>query len=75
MSFTPKMLVTGGAGFIESNLADELVSHGAVTIIDNFITGSRENLDEIAGDFEFIEGDINDNSALLPAIEGVDSLP
>ncbi|MEO7539931.1 MAG: SDR family NAD(P)-dependent oxidoreductase, partial [Pyrinomonadaceae bacterium] len=69
MSVTPKVLVTGGAGFIGSNLADELIRQGAkVTIIDNFLTGFRENLDEIEGDFEFIEGDINDDDAVSKAV-------
>ena len=73
MSLTTKVLVTGGAGFIGSNLADELIRQGArVTIIDNFATGKRENLEEISGDFDFIEGDINDDAALLRAIDGVE---
>ena len=71
MSLTGKVLVTGGAGFIGSNLAEELIRQGArVSIIDNLITGFRENLDEIKGDFEFIEGDINDDAALSKAIQG-----
>ncbi len=73
MSLTEKVLVTGGAGFIGSNLADELIKQGAkVAIIDNFTTGFRENLDEIAGEFDFFEGDLNDDSVLLRAIDGVD---
>jgi nucleoside-diphosphate-sugar epimerase len=72
MPLTTCVLVTGGAGFIGSNLADELIQQGAkVKIIDNFITGSRENLEEIAGDFEFIEGDLNDDDALKSAISDV----
>lgn len=71
MAFTPKVLVTGGAGFIGSNLADGLIKQGAkVTIIDNLITGFRENLDEINGDFEFIEADVNDEAKLKKALEG-----
>ncbi len=71
MAITSKVLVTGGAGFIGSNLADELIRQGArVSIIDNFTTGFRENLDEIQGDFDFIEGDINDDAAVAKAIEG-----
>ncbi len=59
MSYTSKILVTGGAGFIGSNLTEELIKRGAkVTVIDNFVTGFRENLEEIKGDFDFIEGDI-----------------
>ncbi len=73
MSLTTNVLVTGGAGFIGSNLADELIRQGAkVKIIDNLCTGFRENLEEITGDFDFIEGDINDDSALKKAIENVE---
>ena len=73
MPITTKCLVTGGAGFIGSNIADELISQGAkVTIIDNLVTGFRENLDEISGDFEFVEGDINDDSSLTRALDGVE---
>lgn len=73
MSITSKVLITGGAGFIGSNLADELIRQGArVSIIDNFTTGFRENLDEIKGDFDFIDGDINDDKAVLKAIDGAE---
>lgn len=73
MSLTTKCLVTGGAGFIGSNLAEELIRRGAkVTIIDNLSTGSRENLAEIGGEFEFIEADLNDNGAVEKAVHGVD---
>jgi len=73
MSLTAKVLVTGGAGFIGSNLADELIRQGAkVKILDNLITGYRENIEEIAGDFDFIEGDLNDDSVLLKAIADVE---
>lgn len=70
---TMNVLVTGGAGFIGSNLADELIRQGAkVRIIDNLITGFRDNLDEINGSFDFIEADLNDASALAPAIKDVE---
>lgn len=73
MSLTTKVLVTGGAGFIGSNLADELLRQGAkVKILDNFVTGFRENLEEISGDFDFIEGDLNDDSTLRQAVEDVE---
>ena len=73
MALTSKVLVTGGAGFIGSNLTDELIRQGAkVKILDNFVTGFKENLDEINGDFEFIEGDINDDSALKKAVQDVE---
>jgi nucleoside-diphosphate-sugar epimerase len=68
-----KFLVTGGAGFIGSNLADALIAQGGtVRIIDNFVTGYRENLEEISGDFDFIEGDLNDETKLRQALEGVE---
>jgi Nucleoside-diphosphate-sugar epimerases len=73
MSLTAKCLVTGGAGFIGSNLADELIKQGAkVAILDNLVTGFRENLDELSGNFDFIEGDLNDISAVRKAIDGAE---
>jgi nucleoside-diphosphate-sugar epimerase len=70
MALTSKVLVTGGAGFIGSNLADRLIREGAkVVILDNFLTGFRENLEEIDGDFELIEGDITDTAAVAKAVE------
>ncbi|MBL8181184.1 MAG: SDR family oxidoreductase [Blastocatellia bacterium] len=71
MALTTRVLVTGGAGFIGSNLADELIVQGArVSIIDDLSTGSIENINDITGDFDFVEGSINDNEALARAIEG-----
>jgi nucleoside-diphosphate-sugar epimerase len=73
MSLTTTVLVTGGAGFIGSNLADELIRQGAkVRVIDNFISGHRENLEEISGNFDFVEGDLNDDKALSRAIDGAE---
>ncbi len=73
MSLTSTVLVTGGAGFIGSNLAEALIGEGAkVRVLDNFITGFRENLDEIAGDFEFIEGDITDDATVESALADVE---
>lgn len=68
-----KVLVTGGAGFIGSNLADELIRQGAkVMVLDNFVTGFRENLEEINGDFDFVEGSVNDTSLLPKVLDGVE---
>jgi len=63
-------LVTGGAGFIGSNLADALIERGLhVRVLDNFATGRRENLNHAA---ELFEGDIRDLSSVMPAFAGVD---
>jgi UDP-N-acetylglucosamine 4-epimerase len=57
-----KILITGGAGFIGSHLAEYLLKHGAakVRVIDNFITGRKENVELFRSNpnYEFIEGDI-----------------
>lgn len=75
MSKMEKVLVTGGAGFIGSNLAESLLKKGVeVSILDNFVTGFRENLDEIKGKFDFIEGDLNDDSKVITALKGVDTV-
>jgi UDP-glucose 4-epimerase len=71
-----KMAVTGGAGFIGSNLAEELVSRGSrVVLIDNFSTGREENLSgwvAQAGDrVQVLRSDINDTEKLREAFRGV----
>ncbi len=66
-------LVTGGAGFIGSNIVSELVRRGEkVKVIDNFSFGKRENLNGLIDKIELIEGDIRDRVALRRAIEGCD---
>jgi len=66
-------LVTGGAGFIGSSIARALIARGdGVRIIDNFSTGKRENLAEIADRIELLEGDIRDDKLLAKAIAGVE---
>jgi nucleoside-diphosphate-sugar epimerase len=67
-----KVLVTGGAGFIGSNLVDELISKGTeVTIIDDLSTGKLENVNPLA---RFIQKDIYlaDINYLVDELEGVD---
>ncbi len=65
-------LVTGGAGFIGSHLAEELVrrSH-RVRVVDSLITGRRRNLDHIPG-VEFIEGDLAADGVAEQAVRGID---
>jgi len=71
MALTNTVLITGGAGFIGSNLADGLIRAGAkVRILDNFLTGFQENLDEIDGSFDLIEGDITDPATVKKAVDG-----
>jgi UDP-glucose 4-epimerase len=66
-------LVTGGAGFIGSALARALLARGdRVRVIDNFFSGKRENLAEVAEDVELVEGDIRDEAALGRALSGVE---
>jgi len=66
-------LVTGGAGFIGSNIAEALLSQGAeVRVIDNFATGHPENLESFKNRVDFRELDICNLTALKDAIRGVD---
>lgn len=70
-----RVLVTGGAGFIGSNLvADLLKRDNEVVCLDNLITGKRANLEAFKEEksFTFIEGDIRDLSACQKAVDGID---
>ncbi len=68
-----RYLITGGAGFIGSNVATRLVHDGeSVTVFDNFATGNRKNLSHLADDLAVIEGDIRDLGALKTAVTGMD---
>ncbi len=65
-------LVTGGAGFIGSHLAAELIRRGeAVRIVDNLSTGKRANLDVSSG-AEFVRGDLADPDVAVRVVDGVD---
>jgi len=54
------VLVTGGAGFIGSNLVEALVDEHEVTVLDNFHTGSMQNLETVKDKINIIEGSSND---------------
>jgi len=66
-----RYLVTGGAGFIGSNLVRFLLGKAhQVVVLDNFATGKRENLAAVADRIELIEGDIRDREAVDAAVSG-----
>ncbi len=66
-------LVTGGAGFIGSHLAETLVNHGCrVRILDDFSSGKEENISSFRDRVEVIKGDIRDREICLQAAEGME---
>jgi nucleoside-diphosphate-sugar epimerase len=66
-----RFLVTGGAGFIGSNLVEELLKRGHdVAVFDNFSTGRRVNLKPFLSDISLIEGDLRDANAVRTAVRG-----
>jgi len=68
-----RYLVTGGAGFIGSHLVETLLERGQeVRVLDNFLTGKRDNLAPFAGRFDLLEGDLRDPKACVRACAGVD---
>ncbi|HYV81957.1 MAG TPA: SDR family oxidoreductase [Pyrinomonadaceae bacterium] len=73
MSLTGTALVTGGAGFIGSHIAAALMASGArVRVLDDLSTGHRENLEEIGGDLDFIQGSVADEALLHKVLDGVE---
>ena len=71
------ILITGGAGFIGSNLVASLLSDerfNIIRVLDNLSTGSIENIEEFfdQDSFEFIEGDIRNYQTVIAAMEGID---
>jgi UDP-glucose 4-epimerase len=72
-----RVLVTGGAGFIGSNLADTLISGGhSVTVYDNFSTGRREFISHQQENpqFSLVEGDLLDEKLLMDSVAGMDAV-
>jgi len=70
-----KYLVTGGAGFIGSNITKKLVEEGKdVTVIDNLITGKEKNLDSVIDKITFLKGDILDKNLLEDITNGIDGV-
>ncbi|HOK66503.1 MAG TPA: SDR family oxidoreductase [Anaerohalosphaeraceae bacterium] len=68
-----RYLVTGGAGFIGSNICRRLVKEGAfVRVLDNLSTGKKSNLDDIIGSLEFVEGDMGDEATARRCMKGID---
>lgn len=69
------ILLTGGAGFIGSNLAEALVASGyTVRILDNLATGYKTNILAILEQVDFLESDIRDYDAVVDAMKGVDAV-
>ena len=63
--------MTGGAGFIGSNLVERLLTDGyEVRVLDNFATGRRENLTALGGEVEIVEGDIQSYERVHNAVRG-----
>ncbi len=70
-----KALVTGGAGFIGSNVVEELVERGVeVVVLDDLYTGSEDNLSRVNDDIEFFEGSVVEPGTVEEAVEGCDTV-
>jgi nucleoside-diphosphate-sugar epimerase len=68
-----KFLVTGGAGFIGSNICKRLVAEGCfVRVVDNLLTGKRSNLAQIMDQIEFVEADMGDPEVARSVARGID---
>ena len=70
-----KFLVTGGAGFIGSNIVQELLIQGhSVRVLDNFATGRRQNIAPFLKDIELIEGDIRSYHTVAHSVRGIEAI-
>ncbi|HVW35654.1 MAG TPA: SDR family NAD(P)-dependent oxidoreductase, partial [Pirellulales bacterium] len=68
-------LVTGGAGFIGSHIAEALVKRGdRVRVFDNLSSGHRRNLAPCGSAVEFVEGDLTDTAKAAEVVQGVDCI-
>lgn len=68
-----KYLVTGGAGFIGSNLVERLIGMGhEVRVVDNLSTGKLENISEFMDKIEFIKGDLSEFEVACESVKGID---
>ena len=68
-----KFLVTGGAGFIGSNICTKLINQGSfVRVVDNLITGKKSNLADILDRIDFIEADMGDENVARKAMKDID---
>ncbi|HPC94407.1 MAG TPA: SDR family oxidoreductase [Sedimentisphaerales bacterium] len=68
-----KFLVTGGAGFIGSNICRRLVAEGCfVRVVDNLLTGKRSNLEGVIDKIDFVEADMGDPDVARSVVKGID---
>jgi UDP-glucose 4-epimerase len=68
-----KFLVTGGGGFVGSNLVESLLNEGHhVKVLDNFSTGKKENIYKFEKDIELIEGDVRNYNSVIEAVRGTE---
>jgi UDP-glucose 4-epimerase len=68
-----KILVTGGAGFIGSNLVKKLAAKGhRIRVFDNLTTGHKRNLENVSGKIDFVKGDLRNAKAVQKAAKGID---
>ena len=68
-----KFLVTGGAGFIGSNICRRLVAEGCyVRVVDNLLTGKRSNLDDLIDKIDFVQADMGDPNVARSVMKGID---